>query len=183
MGLRGHGYNDKGHYDSQGLAGWTMEGTEVTSPPSSESESSLIGAGKKSAEVASMTDVKWVKKVSSYRRNGFLGPKELVPEPDLVMPEDELGPLEHEIMKSWPNVEKGFAMIRPGTHPLRMNKSPTDPIEVATAAAGQILRARAVDAAGDAGGGNAQGQGQEAEGKEGEQVDVGLKKSPTLQTI
>lgn len=111
MGLRGYGYNDKGFYDSQGLQGWTMEGTESPS-------SSILTATGKTVQLGSMTGVKWVKKDPS-RPN----------EPDLVMPEDELGELEREIMKSWPNVEKGFSMIRPGAHTLRMQKSMTDPPE------------------------------------------------------
>lgn len=111
MGLRGYGYNDKGFYDSQGLTGWTMEGTEA---PTSTTSSS----GRRASELATMIDVKWVKKDSQG-----------VNDPDLVMPEDQLGELEHEIMKSWPDVEKGFALIRPGTHLQRMNKSSTDPSE------------------------------------------------------
>jgi hypothetical protein len=42
------------------------------------------------------------------------------------MPEDKLGELEREIMKSWPDVEKEFALIRPGSHLQKMNKSSTD---------------------------------------------------------
>jgi hypothetical protein len=108
MGLRGYGYNDKGFYDSQGLAGWTMEGTEAPTATTSIS-------GRRASELATMVDVKWVKKDSQGGND-----------PDLVMPEDLLGELEHDIMKSWPDVEKGFALIRPGTHLQKMNKSSTD---------------------------------------------------------
>jgi hypothetical protein len=65
-----------------------------------------------------MTDVKWVKRDPQERKD-----------PDLMMPEDELGELEREILTSWPDVAKGFATIRPGAHPLRMHKSSTDPPE------------------------------------------------------
>lgn len=115
MGLRGYGYNDKGFYDSQGLEGWTMEGTEASC---SSAASSFTSAGKNVVERASMIDVKWVKRDPDERSD-----------PDFVMPEDELGELEREIMKCWPDVEKGFAMIKPGAHPLKMNKSSTDPPE------------------------------------------------------
>jgi hypothetical protein len=113
MGLRGYGYNDQGFYDSQGLAGWTMEGTESPTP------TTTIGiTDRRGSQLASMVDVKWVKKDPQERND-----------PEMVMPEDELGELEREVMKSWPDVERGFAMIRPGTHSLRMNKSSTDPPE------------------------------------------------------
>jgi hypothetical protein len=114
MGLKGYGYNDEGFYDSQGLQGWTMEWTE--SSPSSTT-SSITATGKR-VELTSMTDVKWVKKDPQERND-----------PDLVMPEDALGHLEREIMKSWPDVEKGFAVIRPGAHPLKVHKASTDPLE------------------------------------------------------
>ncbi|ERF68818.1 hypothetical protein EPUS_06262 [Endocarpon pusillum Z07020] len=102
MGLKGYGYNDKGLYDSEGLEGWTMHGTE--------------SAGER-GELGGMRDVKWVKR-DPQRRN----------DPPLIMPEDELAELEHEIMKSWPDVERGFASIRPGTHHMKMHKSSTDPL-------------------------------------------------------
>jgi len=111
MGLRGYGYNDQGFYDSQGLTGWTMEGTESTTSTSSTSD-------RRGSELATMVDVKWVKKDLQERND-----------PNLVMPEDELGELEREIMKSWPDVERGFALIRPGTHLQKMLKSSTDPPE------------------------------------------------------
>ncbi len=120
MGLRGYGYNDKGLYDSEGLQGWTMEGTETSSSSSNSStstSSSTTAPGRKT-QLGTLTDVKWVRKDPQERDD-----------PDLVMPEDELGALEREIMKSWPDVEKGFAMIRPGAHPLKMHKSSTDPTE------------------------------------------------------
>ena len=104
MGLKGYGYNDKGFYDSEGLEGWTMHGTES------------IGVG---GELGGMKDVKWVKK-DPQRRN----------DTPLMMPEDGLAELEHEIMKSWPDVERGFASIRPGTHHMKMHKSSTDPPEL-----------------------------------------------------
>ncbi len=104
MGLKGYGYNDKGFYDSEGLEGWTMHGTESTG-----------GEG----QLGGMKDVRWVKK-DPQRKD----------EPPLVMPEDELGELEHEVMKSWPDVEKMFASIRPGLHHMKMHKSSTDPPEL-----------------------------------------------------
>jgi hypothetical protein len=111
MGLRGYGYNDQGFYDSQGLTGWTMEGTESAT-------STTIISDRGESELATMVDVKWVKKDPQERND-----------PDLVMPEDKLGELEREIMKSWPDVEKEFALIRPGSHLQKMNKSSTDPPE------------------------------------------------------
>ena len=66
-----------------------------------------------------MTDVKWVKKDPQGKDD-----------PDLVMPEDDLGALEREVVKCWPEIEKEFAMIRPGTHPLKLHKSLTDPVEL-----------------------------------------------------
>jgi hypothetical protein len=121
MGLRGYGYNDKGFYDSQGLQGWTMEGTEDTSSSASSSSVATEGGGNTGATtiipgLSSMKDVKWVKR---SREKG----EDLV----FVMPEDELGDVEHEIMKSWPNVERAFTLIRPGTHPVLLNKASTDP--------------------------------------------------------
>lgn len=104
MGLKGYGYNDKGLYDSEGLEGWTMHGTE--------------SAGER-GELGGMSDVKWVKR-DPQRRD----------DPPLIMPEDELAQLEHEIMKSWPDVERGFTSIRPGTHHMKMHKSSTYPPEL-----------------------------------------------------
>lgn len=125
MGLRGYGYDDKGFYDSQGLEGWTMEGTEVESPPSSAEggEASPLITAAANPELGSMRDVKWVKRA---HQNGEHSDFKHF---DMVMPEDELGELEREILKSWPDVEKGFALIRPGAHPLRMLKSSTDPVK------------------------------------------------------
>ncbi len=104
MGLKGYGYNDKGFYDSEGLEEWTMHETEA------------IG---EVGKLGGMADVKWVKK-DSQRMN----------DPPLVISEDELGELEHEVIKNWPDVEKEFACIRPGTHHMRMHKSSTDPPEL-----------------------------------------------------
>ncbi len=104
MGLKGYGYNDKGFYDSEGLEGWTMHGTETPA------EGDQLGG---------MKDVRWVKRDPTRKK-----------ERPLVMPEDEMGELEHEIMNSWPDVEKVFASIRPGLHHMRVHKSSTDPPEL-----------------------------------------------------
>lgn len=117
MGLCGYGYNDHGYYDSQGLVGWTMEYTELCSSSSPPSSAPVRTKGVKRGDLGSMTDVKWVKKDPQGRND-----------PEMVMPEDELGELEQEIMNLWPDVVEGFSTIKPSAHSLRMFKSPTDPL-------------------------------------------------------
>ena len=122
MGLNGFGYNDKGFYDSEGLKSWTMEGTESKTLSTRTTITAVRSTKRGDAQRdqkkiwdGKVTDIKWVKKDPTGHGN------------DMVMPEDGLGALEREIMKSWPDVEKGFAMIRPGAHPLKLLKSATDP--------------------------------------------------------
>jgi hypothetical protein len=152
MGLKGYGYNDNGFYDSQGLEGWTMEGTESFSWISAVNS---LTAPSKKVEVWSMTDVKWVK--TDPEKHSL---------PDLVMPEDELGALERECMKSWPDVEKGFASIKPGSHAAKTHKSSTDPPEPS-------LRHSKVKAHLDDGLGS----------KKNQVVEIGVKKTATLKTM
>lgn len=122
MGLRGFGYNDEGFYDSQGLQSWTMEGVETATADKKTTTTAPQSTQKSGGEAHEQTwdgtvsEIRWVKKDPAY-------------EGDLVMPEDELGELEREIMKSWPDVEKGFSMIRPGARPLKLFKSTTAPHE------------------------------------------------------
>ena len=104
MGLHGYGYNDKGNYDAYGLRGWTMEG--IMTPNGSISSDGIPSRQHSGA----MTDVKWVKKDSSG--NGG--------DPALVMPEDTLGDLERLVMRSWPQVEKRFDSIKPGSHAVKL---------------------------------------------------------------
>ena len=189
MGLKGYGYDDKGLYDSDGLVGWIMEGTEASSSPSSSpssssssSSSSYQGTEKEKGSEVAVTDIKWVKRDLQQRRSNN------IPNPDLIMPEDPLGDLEREVMKSWPNVERGFALIRPGARPLKMHKSSTDPVR-------RERRNSRVSNVGVSGPDNMDGRHQESTSEEGrngkgiviEEVeragDVGMKKSPTMKTM
>lgn len=181
MGLKGYGYNDKGLYDSEGLVGWVMEGTESLSSSSSSSSSSNGTEEEKGIEVT-VTDVKWAKKDPQQRYGNN------IPNPDLVMPEDPLGELEREIMKSWPDVERGFALIRPGAHPLRINKSSTDPVERERGDS----RVSNVGVSGPGKVGRRHEEGTGEQGQDGQRIVIeevervgegGFKKSPTLKTM
>ena len=95
MGKKGLGYDDKGLYDSQALAGWTMAGEE--SNPHTPHQLELPG------QAGAMKNVRWRKVVK--RRNEKTGKEEDVP---LQMMEDEMGDFEKMILQLWPEIEEGF---------------------------------------------------------------------------
>ena len=120
MGLKGLGYNDQGYYDSQALTGWRMEGTLCTerSRPRASIETKVPPIATKPT-IDRLQDVRWVYDT---------GEKTI---PRLVMPEDQLGDLEMEILRDWhKNVWDQLPTLSPGGHPSSTKKAESFPTKL-----------------------------------------------------
>ncbi|KAL9107745.1 MAG: hypothetical protein Q9227_007367 [Pyrenula ochraceoflavens] len=120
MGMKGLGYNDKGYYDSQALKGWKMEGTLSTdrSRPRISVED-MVPPGVPKPTLERLTDVCWRYETGENEN------------PELTMPEDELGDLEMEILRDWhKNVWDRLPTLGPGGHASTMKKAESFPIEI-----------------------------------------------------
>ena len=111
MGQEGLGYNDKGKYDSVALKGWTMHASQEVS---SDSPGGLHNPGALVKE--KIKDVRWIKKLSNNKQSR-----------EIIIPEDELGDLEKEIMELWPEIANRFDAITPGEHSKNLRRSSTLP--------------------------------------------------------